>query len=196
MRWSNQQQTYINNNDLFGVYHHFLRTYSCYKDYWWEVVEVIWNADEKWSENYKIDLENRTITTIVKITELSDCEVEFCCTIPKGEKGGTYIAQHFDINGKFLWTKVGQTTNIYKRSKMVLEQEYGGVVKSIRYLAFYPHHNKNIALARESLLRNYFQKRHYLFGNDRFPTLKEITAVDYYNIKEKMRMLDYAFEGA
>lgn len=184
---------YIRFKDIEGAYERFKQATLRWKNYWWNVVVEIYEAVQKIQREFLIDLRNRILTKKRgrhKSLYLEDV-MEFKCI---AEGTGAYTVQHFDDEGKLLWTKVGKADDAYRRLTQHFTTDYKGVAKSGVCLNWFPAKNSNHALSIENVLRDYFQRKGYhLMGNDRFDDLCEVTEQDWAEIQSKVNVLATIF---
>lgn len=183
---------YKANNDLLGAYERYQATNGAWKTRWWGVVEEIYYSCEEWAKQYVIDPIKRTLKKIrnsykglLENVMTYECEAEGC---------GAYVVQHFDANGKLLWTKCGKADDAKKRFLQHFTSDYNGVAAAGTCVAWYPCKNSNHALTVENIIRDHFEKRGYnLLGNDRFTDLVEIKKVDWLTIRVKAAIANLLF---
>lgn len=189
---SKAQQEYINRNDLEGAYKRYDTARANWKEHWWSVVVEIWNKCKDWAKKFALDLENHKLVKLVKRGRPAKvANIEYAC---EAEGCGAYIVQHFDSKGRILWTKVGKADNVRKRLAEHLKSDYKGEAFSAICLHFFPAKNKNHALSVENVLRDHFEaKGCRLLGNDRFPTVHEVTAEDLKAISERLYFTNKSF---
>ena len=190
-KFSIAQQDYINRNDLNGAYKRFVSAYRNWKDHWWAVVVEIWDRCKEWAKDYVLDVLNRTLLPkLIKRGRKSIANVEYECD---AYGMGAYVVQHFDAQDNPLWIKVGKANDVHKRLNEHLTKDYRGNAKRAVCLCFYPAKSDNHALSIENVLREHFNKEHYLLGNDRFPSLVNISADDKQIIGKKLEILATIF---
>lgn len=191
---------YINKGDLEGAYERYQETNKTWKSRWWEVVEKIYNSAEKWAQEYIIDSVARTLTKIVKkISKRGrprkfflenvmtfNCEAEGC---------GAYIVQHFDSKGESMWIKPGKADDAKRRMAEHFQKDYRNTdIATGTCLGWFPCKNEDHALAMEDVIRAHFKsKGHKVSGNDKFPTLREVTEEDFAILKRKSETLATLF---
>lgn len=188
---------YIKTSDLPGAYERFQNTTGAWKSRWWSVVEEIYNNCVKWAKYFAIDPINRVLKRLTRGRLPDPCtltvESQLTYNVP-AEGCGAYIVQHFDNKGKSLWIKCGKADNAKVRleqhfTKDYYKQAFSGVV-----LGWFSCKNSNHALTAENIIRDHFQKKGYkLMGNDRFPSLSEITAEDFAEIERKLKIVEEIF---
>jgi hypothetical protein len=74
-----------------------------------------------------------------------------------------------------------------------LNKDYKGTAVRAECIAFYPAKNSNHALSIENVLRDFFNRKHALLGNDRFPTLEAIAPEEFDAIEKKLEILATIF---
>lgn len=190
--WSHAQQKYITNNDLLGAYRRFETAYKNWKDHWWSVVKEIWERCSNWAREWILDPITRTLMpqTIRHRGRKSSAMVGYRC---EAQGMGAYIVQHFDDKDTRLWTKVGKADDVQKRLIQHLTKDYKKIATRAECIAFYPAKNSDHALSIENVLRNFFNQKYPLLGNDRFPTLENIPEEDFRLIAEKLKILETIF---
>lgn len=185
---------YIRFKDIEGAYERFKQANLRWKNYWWDVVVEIYNTVKKIQREFFLDLSRRILTKRrgaslrgrPRALYLEDV-MEFKC---EAEGMGAYTIQHFDENGKLLWTKVGKADDAYRRLTQHFTHDYKGVAKTGICLNWFPAKNSNHALSIEDILRDHFQKKGYhLIGNDRFDDLREVTEQDWAEINARLNVL-------
>ena len=192
-KWSIAQQKYIDKNDLEGAYKRFSSTYANWKNHWWAVVEEIWNACKDWAKQFVLDPIKRVLRKKEKIQcrgRKSDAQVMYEC---EAHGTGAYIVKHYDAENHQLWTKVGKADDVEKRLVQHLKRDYKGKAVFACCVAFFPCKSADHALSMENLLRAHFSKMHALDGNDKFPTLVDVTAEDLATLDEKAKVLATLF---
>jgi hypothetical protein len=151
-----------------------------------EIVRMAWD----FVENAHLIIK-RFIKRVVSIfTPFNDGRIEYRC---EAKGCGAYIVQHFDYNGKLLWTKVGKADKVQKRLQDHLTNDYAGEAYRGVCLHFFPAVDAEHALCIENILRRYFKQTHPLKKQDRFPTLEVVTQEDFEAISRDVKILDMIF---
>lgn len=191
-KWSIAQKEYIENNNLEGAYHRYTIAYRNWKEHWWSVVVEIWNKCKDWAKKFALDLKEQKLVKLVKRGRPAKVSnIEYAC---EAKGCGAYIVQHFDSKGRILWTKVGKADNVQKRLAEHLKKDYEGEAVRALCLHFFPAKNKNHALSVENILRDHFEEKGCrLLGNDRFPTVHEVTAEDVEAINARLYFTNKSF---
>lgn len=191
-QWSIAQQKYIDKNDLLNAYERFRTAYKNWKDHWWAVVEEIWTRCSNWAREWVLDPIKRTLEPLIvkRRGRKATAMVGYRC---EAYGMGAYIVQHFNSEDVRLWTKVGKADDVQKRLAQHLNKDYKGTAVRAECIAFYPAKNSNHALSIENVLRDFFNRKHALLGNDRFPTLEAITPEEFDAIEKKLEILATIF---
>ena len=189
---------YINNGDLPGAYERFQTTSASWKSRWWNVVEKIFNKVTGWANYFVLDPINRVLKRITRgrlpsIENVVKGANRLSFNVP-AEGCGAYIVKHFDKEDKMLWTKCGKADDAITRLTQHFKNDYYGRAERGVVVGWYPCKNANHALTVENIIRDHFQKKGFkLLGNDRFPTLYEITEEDFAELERKIKIVEEIF---
>ena len=188
---------YIKTNDLPGAYDRYQNTTGAWKARWWKVIETIYTTCQKWAKYYAIDPIKRVLKRLTRgrLPDPSTLTVENQLTYNVHAEGtGAYIVQHFDNKGKSLWIKCGKADDAKRRLEQHFTKDYYKVAFTGVVIGWFPCKNANHALTAENIIRDHFEKKGLRrLGNDRFPTLSEVTAEDFVEIERKLKIVEEIF---
>lgn len=188
---------YIKTSDLPGAYERFQNTTATWKDRWWKVIEEIFATCQKWAKYYSIDPVKRVLKRLTRgrLPDPSTLTVENHLVYKVEAEGtGAYLVQHFDNKGKALWIKCGKADNAKRRLEQHFTKDYYKQAFSGIVIGWFPCKNANHALTAENIIRDHFEKKGLRrLGNDRFPTLSEVTAEDFAEIERKLKIVEEIF---
>lgn len=117
-------QDYVQNGDIMGAYMRFQNTTTRYKDYWWEVIEKIFDTNKKeYIYRFYLDKANRQVTKMRLTGTRADEYVHYTDKTANANGCGVYFILHKSCLQN-LWYKVGMTTQLRQRMRDLITKDY------------------------------------------------------------------------
>lgn len=168
-------------NDIESAIYRYENTTMRYKDYWWDIVNNIFNRVREYAEYYIIDPIKKTIK---KIKEFAETLID---ELNKKYEFVAYVLELKNVKRKnspsSRYLKVGETGDIETRKEQ-LKQSYKCDVEVKKVYKF---DNEDTALSMENYMRLYFKRKNKgadFVPKDRFKEQK-LTAEDIIAFNKK-----------